>query len=97
MKYYPGQPKPEGSGRKKGTKNQKRIPKVAARLIEMGINPAEEALKAIYQLSPGERFDAWMEVISYCEAKPRYVEPIIVKRTKMSSSKSLRACPRETF
>lgn len=71
MKFEKGQPKPESSGRKKGTPNKKKIVKVADLLAEQNINPAEKILNIIPTLDPEDQVKAWLDLLSYCEAKPK--------------------------
>lgn len=72
MKFYKGQQKPPGSGRKKGQK--KRMPRVAERLAELGINPVNEVLAIIPKLEPEDQLKAWLELHSYCQGRARAKE-----------------------
>lgn len=91
MAFLKGQPKPEGSGRQKGTPNRKTVAKVSDYLGEQGINPAEEILTIInekkvvtdhitnlqreeFVLGSGARADLWLELLSFCHAKPKSLE-----------------------
>jgi hypothetical protein len=88
--FLKGQPRPEGSGRQKGTPNKKTVAKVSDYLGEQGINPAEEVLKIInekqlvanreglmeekFVLASAARADLWLELLSFCHAKPKTLE-----------------------
>jgi hypothetical protein len=69
-------PRPPNSGRKKGSKNIRKVAKVSDILAERGLNPAEEILRILEQedLKPSEQIDAWLDLLSYCQAKPKEVE-----------------------
>lgn len=79
MQFQKGQPRPPNAGRKKGSLNKKKIPKVADFLAEKDVNPAEEILKILTakegdahyeKMSPNAKIAAWMDLLSYCQAKP---------------------------
>lgn len=75
MKFQKGQPKLPGSGRKKGTPNKRRISKVGEVLAEHDMNPASEIIKEIALMDePKDRANAWIDLLAYCEAKPKTVE-----------------------
>lgn len=82
MQFQKGQPRPPNAGRKKGSLNKKRIPKVADFLANKDINPAEEVLKILQAkpedpdyifLNGKDRVAAWIDLLSYCQAKPAEV------------------------
>lgn len=76
-RFQPGQPRPANGGRKKGTPNKKRIPKVADYLAERDINPAQEILRLLKDddfknpLRIQDKINAWLDLLSYCQGKPR--------------------------
>lgn len=71
-----GHPKPPGSGRVKGTPNKARLKRVAEILAEAGMSPAAEIIDCIALMDePKDRAKAWGDLLSYCEAKPKAVEP----------------------
>ncbi len=73
--FVKGQKRPENAGRKKGSLNKKTVMKVADYLADNDINPAQEAVNAIkYMTDDKAKFDAWIDLIAYCEAKPKAVE-----------------------
>jgi hypothetical protein len=75
MAFQKGMPKPANSGRKKGSLNKKRLKKVAEALAEAGLEPASEIVKEIALMDePKDRAKAWVELLAYCEAKPKAVE-----------------------
>lgn len=80
MQFQKGQPRPPNAGRKLGSKNKKKLRKIAEVLAENGIDPAQEILDILNtddetkQLSPRVRAELWLEVLSYCEAKPKASE-----------------------
>lgn len=71
--FVKGQPKPPGSGRKKGSKNKKRLARVADVLAEADLHPIKEVVQILLSgnLKDGERAKLWLELQSYCEAKPK--------------------------
>lgn len=71
MAFTKGQPKPLNSGRKLGVKNKKRIIKAADVLASKDINPVEEMLKLMPELSPRDQIETWKFLLSYIEAKPK--------------------------
>ena len=79
MTFQPGQPRPPNAGRKKGSKNKIRIKKVAEVLAENGLNPVLEIVDILnneaHDMKPAERAKLWLDLLSYCQAKPREIEP----------------------
>jgi len=72
-----------GKGRPPGSKNKKKIAKVADFLAENNINPAEQILAILaakdsngsYTLkNPKDRADIWLDLLSYCQGKPKEIE-----------------------
>ena len=90
MGFMKGQARPVGSGRQPGTPNKKTVAKVSDYLGERGVNPAEEILKIIQEkkmvttreghqqeefvLASSARADLWLELLSFCHAKPKMLE-----------------------
>lgn len=82
MAFVKGQPRPPNAGRKKGSKNKKKVARVADYLADQNINPAEEILALIHGkdkdgepfLTPYAKVQAWMDLLSYCQAKPKEIE-----------------------
>lgn len=85
--FEKGQPRPANAGRKKGSKNIKRIPKVADYLADKGINPAEEILRILEEdakkdeadrkIGPFGRIEIMLDLLSYCQAKPKEIDDVI--------------------
>lgn len=71
MTFYKGMPKPPGSGRKPGSKNKKRVAKVADLLAEKDINPVDQILNLIPSLDEEGQVNAWLDLLAYCQAKPK--------------------------
>lgn len=81
MQFQKGMPRPANAGRKKGSLNKRKIPKVADFLAEKGLNPAEEILKILEQdkkqpkkdrkISKYGEIEIWLDLLSYCQAKPK--------------------------
>lgn len=74
MKFQKGMPRPINSGRKKGSKNKKKIARVSDVLTEKDINPAEKILELIPFLDEKDAIEAWFDLLSYCQSKPKQVE-----------------------
>lgn len=82
MGFQKGQPRPPNAGRKKGSKNKKKVARVADYLAERDINPAMEILALIQGkdeegkdlLTPFAKAQAWFDLLAYCQAKPKEVE-----------------------
>lgn len=80
--FQKGVPRPPNAGRKKGSKNIRKVAKVADILCEKGIDPTLEILKILETLNdegesvlkPRERIEVWMDLQSYCQAKPKAVD-----------------------
>ena len=79
MPFQKGQPRHENAGRKKGSKNKKKIARVAEFLAEKNINPAQEILNLINGvdemgkplLNAHGKLMAWFDLLSYCQGKPK--------------------------
>ena len=76
MGFQKGQPRPPGAGRRKGSKNIKKVARVADYLAERDINPAEKILDLIANggLEARDKVNAWLDLLSYCQAKPKAVD-----------------------
>jgi hypothetical protein len=82
MRFQKGQPPPAGAGRPKGSKDKKKMTKIVDYLIREGLNPAEELIRLVettdeqgdYILTAKDRANIWMELLSYCESKPKATE-----------------------
>lgn len=61
-------------GRRPGSKNKKKIVKVADLLAEKEINPVEKILELMPSLDPQDQVKSWLDLLSYCQAKPRAEE-----------------------
>lgn len=73
--FQKGMNKVPGSGRKVGSKNKKRLKKVAEVLAENDLNPVKELLNELAQIDePKDRAKIWLELISFCQAKPKAIE-----------------------
>lgn len=83
MGFQKGQPRPPNAGRKKGSKNKKKVARVADYLAERDINPAKEILALIHGkdeedkdlLTPFAKMQAWFDLLAYCQAKPKEIDP----------------------
>ena len=71
MKFQKGMSRPPNAGRKKGSKNKKKIAKVADYLSERDINPVEEILNLLPDMKPADQAAMWLDLLSYCEVKPK--------------------------
>lgn len=62
-----------GSGRVKGTPNKKKWIKISELLAEKDIHPGEEILAILNNedVRPADQIKAWLELLSYCEVKPK--------------------------
>lgn len=83
MSFIKGQPRPPNAGRKPGSKNKKRVPRVVDFLAENDINPVAQILSILgakdasgqYTLkNPKDRADIWLDLLSYCQGKPKEVD-----------------------
>jgi hypothetical protein len=74
MPFLPGQPKPIGSGRRKGSQNLKKVPKVSEYLASKGINPVEELIELMPGLMPGQQMQVWLELLKYCQPSFRPID-----------------------
>ena len=75
MAFEKGMPKPPGSGVKKGQKQKPRIEKetVSKILADLNINVIHQLIKIVTtgKLQDRDKARVWMELLSYCYAKPR--------------------------
>src|SRR4051812_48532875 len=71
--FQPGQLKPFGSGRKKGTANKKTLALEEA-LASHGIDPIGQLAAALPQLSPDRRAEVLLDLVSYLYPKRKAVE-----------------------
>jgi hypothetical protein len=76
VKFQPGNPKPANSGRKKGTPNNKRLKTVSQALADSGLEPVIEIVKLLQHgdMKDKDRADLWVDLLSYCQAKPKEIE-----------------------
>jgi hypothetical protein len=72
--FIKGTKKIPGSGRKKGSKNKKTIARVADKLADKSLDPTEEILKIIPTLEPKDQVNAWLDLLSYTQPKPKEIE-----------------------
>lgn len=63
--------KPGQSGNLSG-RPKKWLTRVDQMLADKNLHPIEELLKLLPRLSPKDRAHVWLEVLSYCQAKPKY-------------------------
>lgn len=84
MPFKPGDKKPLNSGRKKGSPNKKRVPRVADFLAANDINPAQKILEIIAadqklaekdRMSRGTMIGVWMDLLEWCQPKPKEFDP----------------------
>lgn len=71
MGFQKGMPRPANAGRKKGSKNKKKLLRVAELLAEKDINPVDKVLRLIEHMEPKDAAKAWLELLSYCQTKAR--------------------------
>lgn len=73
MRFQKGQPRSPNAGRKKGSKNKKKLLKVSDVLAEADLQPVQEIIDLLSNgdLKDRDRLDAWFNLLSYCQAKPK--------------------------
>lgn len=73
MGFQRGDPRPANAGRKKGSKNKPKPLNVAQILSDLSIDPVKHLLSLIQKgnLRDIDKARIWMELMSYCHAKPR--------------------------
>lgn len=69
--FKKGQPRHPDAGRKAGSPNKKRVAKVSDYLAEKDINPTAEILKLIPHMDYPDAAKAWLDLLSYTQAKPK--------------------------
>lgn len=104
MKFQKGQPRPANAGRKKGSLNKKKIPKVSDFLSQKDLNPTEEILKIMAEdaklakkdrkISKLAQIDIWLDLLSYCQARPKELPEDLGED---EFSEELEATPTETL
>jgi hypothetical protein len=62
--------KPGQSGNPSG-RPKKLLPRPDEELHKLGLSPVAEILKLMPELRPKEQLTAWLELLSYCSAKPK--------------------------
>lgn len=72
--FQKGKPRPSNAGRKKGSKNKKKVPRISDFLAQEGINPVDEVLRLLPELEPRDQAKLWMDIVSYCQPKPRAID-----------------------
>lgn len=72
--FKKGMNKVPGSGRKKGTTNKRKYETVAEHLERFGLHPVAEIVKLIPEIDKKDRIKAWLELLAYCEAKPKAID-----------------------
>jgi len=70
MAFEKGQYRP-GPGRPIGSKNKKTLIRAELLLAEKNINPVAEILRLMPELSPDKQADLWLDLLSYCQSKPK--------------------------
>lgn len=71
--FEKGMPRPPGAGRKKGSKNKPKPKGVYEILYDLNIDPVHHLLGLIKtgKMQDKDKARVWMELMSYCYAKPR--------------------------
>lgn len=77
MAFKPGDPKPPGSGRKKGTKNKASIPKAVEVMASMGFNPTRYLidLASKQDLADDLKVKIGLELQGYVQPKAKEGQP----------------------
>ena len=71
MVFKPGDPKPPTSGRKPGQVNRRNLLRVSEFFLKKGLEPVEEIYKLMDDLKPDRQVQVWLELLSYCEPRPK--------------------------
>lgn len=71
MPFTKGQSKPEGSGRKPGSRNIYKLPKLEESVIELRLNPLRELLSLLPDLDPRDQADVWLKLLPFMYAKKK--------------------------
>lgn len=72
MKFQKGHVKL--GGRKVGSKNKFRVPKLIDFLSEVGVNPVKLLMDNLETITdPKDRHDAIMDIVGFCQGKPKEV------------------------
>jgi hypothetical protein len=78
MGYFKkGMPRPPNAGRKKGSKNKKKILRVEEVLLESNFHPIQHILNLLPELTPSEQTATCLKLIKYLqpELKAQEVDP----------------------
>lgn len=86
MTYKPGSPKPEKSGRKKGTPNRK-TQLLEEILSAQGVSPVNEILKMLPALDPKQQVDVYLELLGYLFPKRKAMEMHLESRSPLANVK----------
>lgn len=55
-----------------GGKPKRLLPRVDEILYKAGLNPTDELMKLMPTLRPREQAEIWLELLAYCQAKPKH-------------------------
>lgn len=71
--FQKGQPRPANAGRKLGSKNKKKFAKVAQVLAEQDLDLVGDILDLLAHgdLRDKDKLDGMLQLLSYCQAKPK--------------------------
>lgn len=71
--FSKGMSKIQGSGRQKGSVNKKKLKKVSDVLAESDLDPVKQIVSILQsgELKPRDEADVWLQLLSYCQAKPK--------------------------
>ena len=74
MAFEKGKPRPANAGRRKGTKNRKKLIPVEEILATANFNPAEELMKVLPSLEPLDRAKILIQLLDYYCPKVKPIE-----------------------
>lgn len=77
MAFQKGDPKPPGSGRKKGQPNRITLLRVEDFLNTKGIHPVQKILDLLPTLDPADQVKTWLHLMKYVEPELRPTEALL--------------------
>ena len=88
-KFKKGDPRPPGAGRKKGTKNKKKLLSVEEFFSEKGLHPLELLLHYVQKINnPTDQARVMLEVIQYWAPKLKHAEVVVEDTTIIETTKT---------
>lgn len=77
MAFKKGDPKPPGSGIKKGQQMRRTVLRIEDYLLDKKIHPMERILALLPSLDPADQVKTWLQIIKYIEPELKPIEALL--------------------